>query len=52
MLFRGMAKLLNASKFKEIFLNYKPDIDYFTSFIWIVNKHYIAYCGEKFEHAN
>ena len=52
MLFRGMAKLLNASKFKEIFLNYKPDIDYSTSFIWIVNKHYIAYCGEKFEHAN
>ena len=49
---RTTMKILKASKFKEIFLNYKPDIDYSTSFIRIINKHCIDFCNLKFKKAN
>ena len=45
-------KILKASKFKEIFLNYKPDIDHSTSFIRITNKHYIDFCNINIKNAN
>ena len=49
---RTTMKILKASKFKEIFLNYKPDIDYSTSFIRITNKHYIDFCNINIKNAN
>ena len=47
-----MVKLLYADKFKEIFLDYEPEIDYDLSYIRIINKKYSELCIKMFENAN
>ena len=41
-------KIVRAPKFEEIFLNYKQDVDYFSSFLKKTNKDYINYCTKKY----
>ena len=40
-------KIVRASLFEEIFFNYKHDVDYFYSFIKIIDKDYIDYFTKK-----
>ena len=40
-------KIVRASVFEEIFFNYKHDVDYFYSFIKIIDKDYIDYFTKK-----
>ena len=46
--FNGMTRLIQSHQFEVIHLNFKPDIDYLTRYIRIVNDKYIKHCEKKF----
>ena len=46
--FKGMTRVIQSHQFEIMSLTFKPDIDYLTRYIRIVNDKYIEHCEKKF----